>query len=166
MIIGLPSTARLPAVCLDTVVSLALPSSKVVPTVSLVPTNKAFARPIPPVVLKEPVDALVESVASAEVIKPAVTFNALFAVAPPLAVRLSATLVDVVPVRVFEIVAPFVVMLEVVFAPVAAMFNRIGEPDDGPFPDIAKSSSLPEVSVEDVRWTPVPVVNELSGIYT
>jgi hypothetical protein len=72
---------------------------------------------------------------------PAVTFKAVF-VDPPDAVSVSAMLVEDVPVRVFEIVAPVVVMLEKELVPESVTFAADILPVPGPFPVITMSSSF------------------------
>ena len=80
---------------------------------------------------------------------PAVTFNAVFVV-PPDAVSVSATLVDVEPVRVFEMRAPVVVTLLLIFPPVSAISLPIIEPDTAAL-EIAKLNIVPVVSEDDAR---------------
>ena len=80
---------------------------------------------------------------------PAVMFSALLVV-PPDAVSVRATLVDEVPVRVFEIVAPVVVTTEVKLEPDSPMFSPTIEPLT--FKLVVEiSSSLPDVKEVEAR---------------
>jgi hypothetical protein len=80
---------------------------------------------------------------------PAVTFSAVFVV-PPLAVRVSALLVEEVPVRVFEIVAPVDVINELKLDPDRPMFNPIIEPLTLVLV-VEISSSFPDVKEVEAR---------------
>ena len=81
---------------------------------------------------------------------PAVTLSAVF-VEPPDAVNVRAMLVEDVPVRVFEIVAPVVVVLENELVPESATFAAEKLPLLGPLPVITMSSNfaLPPVKLEE-----------------
>lgn len=80
---------------------------------------------------------------------PAVMFSALLVV-PPDAVNVSAMLVEEDPVRVFEIVAPVVVTIEVRLDPDSPMFNPTIEPLTLVLV-VEISSSLPDVKEVEAR---------------
>jgi len=82
---------------------------------------------------------------------PAVTFKAVFVVNPPDAVSVSAMLVEEVPVRVFAIVAPVVVVLENKLLPVSVTFAAEKLPLLGPLPVITMSSNFapPDIGPEE-----------------
>ena len=119
-----------------------------------------------------------QSVAASLRIRPAVMCNALLVV-PPLAVRLKAVFVFVVPVFVTLIAKPWTTTLALVFAPLLKMPARRcvapvnpvvvevrvrREPDDAAVatadvPDNVRLANWPEVNVEVVQVKPVCVVD-------
>ena len=96
-------------------------------------------------------------------IAPAVTLNAVLAVAAPLAVSCKATFVFVVPVAVLLIVAPYVVCDAVAFAPVIVTVNAVFPLLAAAVPLAPIRTRLPLVTAADVTSNPLPVVGSTTS---